>query len=199
MRYADTAANSYPQAVYAVSKGADHSVRCDCEKARKQELKELRERDWNWSRKAKPDTGKNTLPCFTKKSGMGRRFMARTFESYLADDDEKRRAVETVKRVGTFPDREKEEKACILRGLRQREDPFGGFHDPRLDPTGNQCCLPNFRRYAAECQGQDDSGASPKKRRYSTISNRLLVIDDLGKKNAQNGYVDFIQHYQPPL
>ena len=93
-------------------------VRCDCEKARKQELKELRERELELERESKARHWKEHVAMLYEKSGMGRRFMARTFESYLADDDEKRRAVETVKRyVGTFPDRERREKACIFTGV----------------------------------------------------------------------------------
>ena len=161
-------------------------VRCDCEKARKQELKELRERELELERESKARHWKEHVAMLYEKSGMGRRFMARTFESYLADDDEKRRAVETVKRyVGTFPDREKEGKGLyIYGGYGSGKTHLAASMTHALIQQGISVVCQTFGDMLLNVRDKMTRGVTEETAVQHYIKPRLLVIDDLGKEKC---------------
>lgn len=169
-----------------LGKEAVIAVSCDCEKAREKQDREQRENELALERESKAKHWREHVAMLYEKSGMGRRFMARTFETYRADDDGKRRALETTKRyVETFSQRQQEGKGLyIYGGYGSGKTHLAAAMTHALIQQGTSVICQTFGDMLMDIRDKMTQGITEETAVQRYTKPQLLVIDDLGKEKC---------------
>lgn len=174
--------------------------RCDCAEAVEwwkaedaRRAKEKAEKEAEEARKRRLERQERLV----KSSGMGKRFLQRTFDNFIAETDEQRRALAIAKRFAdTFPERLEDGRGLYIEGT-------NGTGKTHLAAAIAIHLMQNLRRVIFRTYGdlldevkrtydRDGNGATEYELSQEYRNCDLLIIDDLGKEQCTDWSVSFL-------